>query len=255
VSLDELDRRASLRKRIDHKYFVGLEDLSRLLDQLRGEYDVLEIDSQRTFEYRSVYFDTPELTAFHDHINDRTPRCKLRTRSYVTTGKCVFEVKVKRANGETSKRSVDHDCRAEDRLDDADWALIEETLPDAGIDVPDELRPTLVSHFHRSTLALKEHAERVTIDRDLRLSGGDSNRSLVMHDDYALLETKTPDGHGRCDRALADAGVHSVSFSKYRLGVARLIAHEDHAYVARVMRYFRGVRRLPNRDSGRAGAA
>jgi hypothetical protein len=239
VSLDELDRRASLRKRIDHKYFVGLDDLSRLLKQLRGDYDVLEIDGRRTFEYRSVYFDTPDLTAFHDHIHDRTPRCKLRTRSYVTTGRCVFEVKVKRANGETSKRSIDHDCRAEERLDDASWALIKETLTEAGIKVPAALEPTLVSHFHRSTLALKDEAERVTIDRDLRLSGRNGGGSLVMRDDYALLETKTRDGHGRCGRALADAGVDSVSFSKYRLGVGRLIAHEDDEYAAQVMRFFR----------------
>jgi hypothetical protein len=238
VSLEELDRRASLQKRVDEKYIVGTDRLAELFDDLQQDHEVLEVDGNRTFLYRSVYFDTPDLKCLRDHVEGARPRYKLRTRHYVTTEGCVFEVKVKGEDDETSKHSVDHSGAQEDRLDDAALALIDEALGEAGIELPTDVRPTLVTSFERSTLALRGGAERTTIDRNLRLVSSDGE-SLVLNDDVALLETKTESGGGRADRALDAAKEKPVSFSKYRLGAGRLLSpHDDPGYADDLMPYF-----------------
>jgi hypothetical protein len=225
VSLDELDQRASLQRRVDHKYVVTVDVLDDLLKELRSDHDVLDIDGCRTFDYRSVYFDTPAHRCFTDHVHGVKPRFKLRTRHYVTTRECVFEVKIKQADGETTKKSIDYEGESSDQVTDAARELISDALGGEGIDLPSNLRPTLVTQFRRSTLGLRDGGERLTIDRELRLVCG--NEQLCLREDRALLETKTEDGEGRADGALRDAGVEPVSFSKYRLGVGRLARPGD----------------------------
>ena len=95
---------------------VDLGQLERLFDGLRADHEALEIDGKREFDYRSTYFDTPELTCFYDHVRDHKPRFKLRTRHYVTTRKCVFEVKLKLEDGETVKHSIDYDGESDARV-------------------------------------------------------------------------------------------------------------------------------------------
>ena len=61
ISLDDLVESADLQVRMDRKYFVPAATFRTLIDELGPEFKVLEIDGQRTFDYESVYFDTPEL--------------------------------------------------------------------------------------------------------------------------------------------------------------------------------------------------
>ena len=215
VSLDEVDRRASLQERTDQKYLVPLDALRRVLAHAREDHDVLEIDGARTFAYRSVYFDTPELTAFHDHVGDRTPRWKIRTRHYVDTGTRHFEVKLKDGEGRTVKERAD--------ADDGTDEVVGRVLREAGLEPPHDLRPTLVTEFRRATLAAADEPERSTVDWRVRLSVPDGP-AIQMRDGCALVETKTRAGHGALDRLIADAGFEPVSLSKYRLGVGLLVA-------------------------------
>src|ERR671932_1676890 len=107
ISLDAMNERASLQRRTDNKYLVEIDHLARIVKELADDLEVLEIDGERVFEYESTYFDTPSLRCFRDHVRDDRPRFKTRTRCYVTTGDCYFEVKVKLENGEMIKRNVD----------------------------------------------------------------------------------------------------------------------------------------------------
>jgi hypothetical protein len=86
--------------------------------QLAGDHQVLQIDGSRTFSYISTYFDTPDLRCFADHVEDRMPRFKARSRLYADSGKCVFEVKLKRDGGETDKRQIDYSPDDRRRLTD-----------------------------------------------------------------------------------------------------------------------------------------
>lgn len=67
VSLEDLDARAALLRRVDNKYVLAWEDFARLTARLAPDHDVLEIEDRRQFNYESVYFDTSTLRCFRDH--------------------------------------------------------------------------------------------------------------------------------------------------------------------------------------------
>ena len=111
---------------------------------------------------------------------------------------------------------------------------------------PDDIAPTLTTSFCRCTLAAANGSERVTCDHSLELRS-QSGASARLRDELVVVETKTEDGTGRCDRLLAEAGIESVSFSKYRVGVGLLIAEDpDPALADRLHDVFRTA----TRDSG-----
>lgn len=226
VSLDGLDRHASLQRRVDTKYLITRDALEEIRERIPDAYRALEIEGRRVFEYESVYFDTPELRCLHDQIAGRRPRYKARTRYYRTTGTCMFEVKLKREDGETDKRSISYDAERRRELTADARDLIDDALSSAGLgEPPYGLRPSLVTSFRRATLAAAEPAERATIDFDVRLAvpRGDA---LQFSDRCALIECKSPAGGGVLDRLLSDAGHEPISLSKYRLGVGRLQQEE-----------------------------
>jgi hypothetical protein len=233
VSLDELNERAALQRRTDNTYLVPVSALERLIDELGATHEILEIDGDRLFEYESTYFDTPAVRCFDDHVRDRRPRFKVRTRCYVATGDCFFEVKVKREDGETVKRNIEHDPERRAEMGRPAHALIGEVLADCGVQVPDEpLEPRFVTRFHRATVVAADQPERTTLDFGVRLEamGGGA---VELDERFAIVEAKTSSGDGEWDRALRALGVEPVSLSKYRLGMG-LLRGEDADYAREV---------------------
>jgi hypothetical protein len=225
VSLEDLDERASLLRRVDHKHVVDRDRFVRLVEALADDHDVLEIEGRRRFAYESTYFDTPGLRCFRDHVDGVRPRFKARVRRYVDTSSCVFEVKLKDADDETDKRQIDYDTEDKQSITPAARRLIEEALRDAGLDPPGELVPTLTTAFDRVTLGAREGGARLTCDLGIRLATADGV-AAAMKPGYVLVETKSEDGSSRADRALRAAGVEALSLSKYRTGIALLRARD-----------------------------
>ena len=238
ISLDALEERAELLRRVDTKYLVARAALAGLLRELAREHDVLEIDGRRRFAYRSVYFDTPDLRTFHDHVRDVRPRFKLRTRAYQDSGLCVFEVKLKTAAGETQKRQAAHPADAPEQLTGEARALLRDTLTEAGVAVPQTLRPRLATEFDRFTLAAREGAERVTVDTGLCVRRLPDGETRALDASLALVETKSEDGGGRADALLERDGFAPISLSKYRAGVDLLLERDRSAESAAVRRAF-----------------
>ncbi|HEV2753965.1 MAG TPA: polyphosphate polymerase domain-containing protein [Solirubrobacteraceae bacterium] len=227
VSLDALDQRAALQRRVDRKYLVAEAILVELLAALREDHDVLDIEGRRSSAYHSVYFDTADLLCFREHVEGHKPRFKARTRHYVDTDLCHFEVKVKLADGGTSKQRHDHDPVRRDQLTDAAQAFLDEQLRHrADRTAPEGLRPVLTTSFERMTLAAREVPARLTCDALLRLARPDGD-TAALAEGHRLLETKSSDGDSPADRALARAGVQDISLSKYRLGVGMLHDEAD----------------------------
>jgi hypothetical protein len=223
VSLDELDRRASLLRRTDTKYVLTTEQLHELLARLATDHQVLEIEGRRAFSYQSVYFDTPDLRCFRDHVGDRMPRFKARTRLYRDTGHCVFEVKLKIGQGETDKRQIDHPADEVDRLNDAAERCLTDALGDSSIMPLDSpLERSLITRFTRFTLAPVEGSERVTCDREIVLERSGSGAARLSPG-AAVVETKSEEGESPADRAIEELGAKSLSLSKYRTGIALLV--------------------------------
>jgi VTC domain len=227
VGLDTLDERSALQRRVDRKYVADLEIADRLVGALAGDYDALDIDGRRLFRYESVYFDTPDLDCFNDQVADRKPRYKVRSRLYVDSDECSFEVKLKLEDASTAKEHGPCAPDSHGRLVPEAREFVDSTLREAGLEPPDRLDPVLITRFGRGTLAARDGSARVTFDVDLHLEEPGSGASARIHDELVIIETKTFDGDGRADRLLHDAGLEDVSLSKYRAGVALLTAGRD----------------------------
>jgi VTC domain-containing protein len=168
-----------------------------------------------------VYFDTSDLRCFSDHVDGRVPRFKARTRYYRDSDQCVFEVKLKRTEGEMDKRQLEYRPDDRDRVTRAAAGCVDEALDDIGLELDEPLGASLRASFRRATLAAREGAERLTCDVDVRLSAPDGT-AVGLQDDLVLLEAKSEDGDSPVDHVLADLGLSPVSLSKYRVGISLL---------------------------------
>jgi hypothetical protein len=222
ISLEELDDRAALLHRVDAKHLVDRDAFAALVQRLAGDHEVLEIDGRRAFAYETVYFDSPQLGCYRDHVEGRRPRWKARTRLYRDSGICHFEVKIKGADDETDKRRADHPCEAVDRLGEDAERLVRDALGEAGLAPPAQLEPVLRTTFDRVTLAAAQGGARVTCDLGLGLARMDGERRR-LRSDLVLVETKSEGGDSPADVLLAEQGVSPVSLSKYRVGVDLLV--------------------------------
>jgi hypothetical protein len=229
ISLQDMDARAALRRRVDTKYVVSREALVDVVARAAGDYEVLEIDGRRTFTYESVYFDTPDLRSFADHVEDVRPRYKSRSRVYRESGDCFFEVKVKDEADTTHKRQSPYDPADHGRVTSEAWRFLDETLDElAGQRAPQDLAATLATSYRRVTLAAREGGERATIDLDVAMESM-ADRGVALREDMALIETKTDGESGVVDELLASIGCEPTSISKYRLGVGLLVAPDPEA--------------------------
>ena len=102
ISLEEMDN-VKLQDRVDTKYVLGAAELDDVLKAMLPDYRLLEVKGVRGTNYRSLYFDTPDLKHFQDHHNKRTFRVKVRFREYVGSGLTFLEVKRKTGTGRTDK--------------------------------------------------------------------------------------------------------------------------------------------------------
>src|SRR5919112_1928972 len=109
VTLAELEASAGLLDRMDNKYVVPVEAYAAVAEQLAATHGVLDIDGVRAFEYRTTYYDTPELETYRDHVRGRRRRYKCRSRHYVDSGSCAFELKLKGLRGRTVKHRMTYD--------------------------------------------------------------------------------------------------------------------------------------------------
>jgi hypothetical protein len=221
VSLQEVEARAGLQTRVDRRYIVDHETLERLFLELGDDYVALEIDGERLQQYDSVYFDTPELMGYRQHLQGRRKRFKCRTRLYGDTA-CFFDLKMKGRRGETVKarlplRPLEHGSLTSDATVFLETGL----LVEYGQAAPAGLLPTLQTTFDRLTLIHLHKQERMTIDFGISFSRVGSDERYRMRSDRVLIETKSAATLGTVDRLLRGLGARPLSMcSKYCLGIA-----------------------------------
>lgn len=238
IGLPELTERAGLLTRVDRKYLLPSKALDRVLDTLPGTTKVLQIGDRRQFGYRSVYFDTTDLLAYRLTALRRRRRFKIRTRSYLDSDLHLFEVKTRGPRGTTVKQRVPYEGDGESltRQDRAEaYAALVQT-GSRGLHPTDDLGPTLITNYHRTTLFLPHSRSRVTIDTDLTWTLPDGSRQHRL-DGYAVIETKCPGVAAEMDRALWAYQHRPCSISKFGTGLAtlrpELPAHRWHSLLTR----------------------
>ena len=226
VTLPDLDAAVAMRVRADRKHVIAVAALDELLEALAPTHRALEIDGRRLFAYDTVYFDTTDLLTARAHVQRRRLRFKCRSRLYVDSGTCAFELKLKGRRGETVKQRIDYDPADHGTVTPGARAFVAEHVDH----VPD-LRPVLRTTYDRMTLA--GPGERVTID--LGLSFG----AAWLRPEWAIVETKSANGAGVADRGLRRLGSRPISMSKYLLGAGLTLMPTPPADTRRLgRRYF-----------------
>ena len=219
VGLDEVLSEAALQTRIDRKYLLTPEQFDELGRRISGSFKVLDIDGRRVFGYESVYFDTPALDLFRAHRQGRRRRYKARVRTYLDSGACMFEVKLKGRRGETVKHRRPYDVADRWRLNEEASAFLSRLLHEQYGEIMPELEAALTTCYSRLTLVDLEGGARLTCDVDLVCSRGEERARGA---DMILVESKCSGSGGTADAALRQMGVRPISISKYCVAVALL---------------------------------
>ncbi|MEX2563492.1 MAG: VTC domain-containing protein [Nitriliruptoraceae bacterium] len=227
VALSDIDD-VSAMARYDRKYLVSTAATPTLLSDLAGDFGALDIDGRRTFDYLSVYFDTPDFATFRMHRQGRRRRFKIRTRHYGDPASGMLEVKCKSARGQTVKYRRPHTGASPYELDADGHTFIAATLRhhyglDLDLSVLTELSWTVETSFQRSTLVDLTADERVTIDTVLSVTDGEC--SVAFDEGWAIAEAKSPQRRSSSGRALRNVGARERRLSKYCLGIA--VLHAD----------------------------
>ena len=116
--------------------------------------------------YESVYFDTPERELFHAHRRGRRPRYKIRIRHHVDRRLSFLEIKRKERSGRTMKTRLALPFGA-GRADGSANASSSRRMRRVAAA---RLVPCVSISFLRLTLVGVTRNERLTLDRELRLS-------------------------------------------------------------------------------------
>jgi len=220
VSLAQVIERSALQARIDHKYLVPLERFAELAARLPDTYAVLEIDQLRGFAYESVYFDTPDLLTYRQHLQGRRRRYKVRTRAYHDSGDCTFEVKLRGRREQTVKARLPYPVADRAHINGQAQAFLADQLREAYGQPAPQLAAKVTTAYRRTTLVDLQRGTRLTCDVDLTCGGG--GKVAVGLSRHVLVETKLPGRHGDADIALRSLGLRPVEMSKYCVAVALL---------------------------------
>ena len=206
--------------RVDNKYVVNYQQFGELLDEVRDDYAVLDIDGRNEFQYASCYYDD-RFSCYFEHHQARRQRVKIRTRQYVNSGLTFFEIKLKGLRGRTEKHRVDCDALVMPRIKGDHLAMLSDLYTNNyKKEMPFKLRPALIVNYSRCTLVALEGGERVTIDFDLHFESPDGRKAVQIGHDFIIVETKSKNGKGISDSALKQLGVRKASkCSKYCIGV------------------------------------
>ena len=260
IGLEELTERASLLTRIDRKYVLPRSELDAVLGDLDPGVRVLDIDGVRSSSYESVYFDTPELTSFLMTAHPRRRRFKIRTRTYVDSAQSYLEVKTRGGRGVTVKERLPYAVDDRSTLTLEGRRYTDSVLDEAAISAAEgqELVPTLMTRYLRTTLFVPESSSRATIDTGLSWSalypsarypsarcdgtatGPEDRQQRLDRPNLAIVETKSGSRASAVDRILWAHGHRPATISKYGTGMAALCSElPGNKWAPVLRRYFR----------------
>lgn len=214
ISLSQMEG-IRLMERIDEKFVIPLSLLPQVLSRLADDYDIQEINSKRTFEYATLYYDTPDYEMYKAHQNGKLTRLKIRTREYVDSHLCFLEIKEKSNKGVTRKIRISNE--SPDSIESRDSLLfISSNSPYC----PDLLEGKVWSFYQRITLVNKAKTERLTIDYDLCFENTHTEQKISLPELVIIEIKKDHLSYSPIMESLNQLKMRSRSMSKYCLGVA-----------------------------------
>jgi hypothetical protein len=220
VTLDELNLSADLQTRVDRKYVLGSDLLCVLRCEHRDLLAMLDIEGRRSFEYSSIYFDTPDFALHRAAATDRRHRVKVRTRVYEDSDTAMVELKAKDGRGNTVKHRHPHDISRAGDLGESGRAFVDDMMRTPGF--ASSLVPTLSTRYRRTTLVDLAAGARATLDTDLVCEHVDG-RFVIF--DRVIVETKSGLSPSMLDRWMWSRGMRPERISKYCTALALFEPH------------------------------
>lgn len=216
ITLEEMSG-IRLMNRTDQKYVTNVPTLLRLLAMTRGNYYSQSIGGNRISPYATTYWDeTNRLALFRQHETGRTPRQKVRVRTYLNSDTTFLEIKKKDNHGKTAKTRMEVPS-LEAVMNEGAGAdfLYEHTGMRLG-----SMQPAVGNRFNRLTLVNMAKTERLTIDFDISFYNYRTNGTARM-DNIVVIELKRD---GRCPSPilplLRTLRIKPAGFSKYCVGAS-----------------------------------
>ncbi len=214
ISLKELDS-LKLMNRVDTKFVFHIDLLEEMIELVKNDYKVLEINEKRIFKYESLYFDTPNFAHYLAHHNGRPNRIKVRYRKYTDSGEVFFEIKKRIKDSRTDKHRVKLDG-INTTLNGVESALMSKLLlPNVG------LEDKIWIYYNRITLASIDTNERVTLDLNLEF---DTKVHQKEFPTLVVAEIKQ-DKFSRVSKfvnALRKNNIPEFRISKYAIAIAMM---------------------------------
>jgi VTC domain len=209
-----LQARRSLLRRSDAKFLVSASEVAAMLGHLRGDYAVLPVAGSSIATYQNLYFDTPALRSYHDHLRGRRIRQKVRIRHYPERQVAYLEVKSRRNELLTDKHrlAVPYGTTA---LDEPAFAFLSGHCTYTA-----KLGPSLEIDYQRISLIGISAEERVTLD--YQVVARDPRGKRLELEDLAIIEVKQPslDLGSPVMQVVRSQGLKQCAFSKYAVATA-----------------------------------
>jgi hypothetical protein len=208
-------------EREDKKFVLATHQINNVLVDCLKEYQILKIENDLFFDYKTSYYDTKDLELYQNHHNGKGNRNKIRKRLYVNSGLTFIEIKNKTNKGKTIKHRIESNTIYE----------AEEFISShSGLSVSN-LTKTLSLEYSRITLLHKTKLEKITLDYNLIFS---NEKTTVKYTNIIMAEVKTekPTAIDFC-LIMKKYTIREGSLSKYCLGLVSLnngIKHNNFKY-------------------------
>lgn len=238
INLESLNGKAELMSRKDNKYVLNIDQLEKLLKHTLPTYDLLNIDSESIFDYRSIYFDTEEFHTYQDHNKGRRKRIKVRFRNYVGADLYFFEIKIKGLRNETNKFRIKI-TKNEYELNKLSEKLLDFYNQTINSNYKEyfkyELKKSLIVDYKRITLVSQDTEERITIDNNIIFF--DQDIKQVLNNNKYIVEIKSRNGSSTVDKWLFKNSIRpSPKCSKYCMGLSLLKLQNKNNYFKPIIR-------------------
>ncbi len=208
------EQQVDLQNRIDSKYLIHLENFIALLDHIKEDYLLLEIEGRRVQRYETLYFDTEDYLFYNMHHNKKAHRLKVRIRKYVENNLIFLEIKEKTNKSVTEKRRIPLPYFPQNLME------LKSVIEEAGINIEEEyLQPQLWTFFQRMTFVNPVYKERMTVDINLFLKNSESELSCENLVIVELKRQKT-NSDSPITSWMKNNNIKVAGFSKYTIGTA-----------------------------------
>lgn len=211
VSLKEMDS-VKLMNRTDTKFLFRIEQLPGILEEVKNNYFVLDVNGVRAGRYKTLYYDTEDFQMYMQHQNQKSNRNKIRYREYVDSSLNFFEIKLKSNKDRTLKERIKRQAIETEITGKASEFLKKKTNFNS-----QDLVPKLWIDYTRITLVNKAESERLTIDLNLTFYNDEKKECLP---EIVIAELKQ---ERRSNTAFINVmrkyHIRTASISKYCFGI------------------------------------